>query len=307
MLFIWIAIGLLDLLIVFLIVFTCRFTLRGAERDLRARSFPEGHPMHSIQKEVVEGQRFFKENHGERVVIHANGVELSARIYRPKNPVGRILLFHGYRSVPEVDFATAMRFYYSLNYELVLVDQRAHGKSAGSWIGFGVLERYDCLSWTRYMNHEHGVLPTFYAGISMGSTTVLMALGCELPSNVKGVIADCGFTSPKEILTRGLQRKKLPAKLLLHPLSLFFKIFAGYFPGEYSTVEALRSTQIPVLFIHGTKDHLVPVEMTEENYRACRSEKELLLVEGAGHGTSVFVQRTEVEGKIRAFLDRYNR
>ena len=306
MLFIWIAIGILDILIVLFLILLCRFALRGTENDLRTRSYPEGHPLAAIQKEVIESQRFFEEHHGERIVIHANGVDLSARLFKQDNPIGRILLFHGYRSVAEADFGAIMDFYHSMGYELLLVDQRAHGKSSGSWIGFGLLERYDCLSWTRYMNHEHGVLPTFYAGLSMGSTTVLMALGCELPSNVRGVIADCGFTSPKEVLFLAMKRKKMPIKLVMPIVSLFFKLFAGYFPGEYSTTEALRSTTVPVLFIHGTKDHLVPVEMTLENHRVCNSEKELLLVEGAGHGTSLFLDRPNVEGHIRAFLTRHN-
>lgn len=308
MTFFWIALAIIDALIILFLVLICIISLRRSPDDIRTRSIPAGHPLAEIQKEIVDSQVFFQEHSGELLVIQANGVELAAKRFARKDPVGRILLFHGYRSIAETDFGCAMDFYYNQGYELILVDQRAHGKSTGAWIGFGVLERYDCLSWIRYLNAEYGALPTFLSGISMGCTTVLMALGLELPANVRGVIADCGFTSPKEIVAHVMKKKKwLPVPALMPGLSLFSKIFAGYALGEYSTLEALKANdRIPVLFIHGKADRYVPPEMTLRNYEACAAEKELLLVEGAGHGTAFLQDRPGVEKAVEAFLERHN-
>ncbi|MBQ8895155.1 MAG: alpha/beta hydrolase [Clostridia bacterium] len=302
----WIILGVLDVLILLFIWLICRVSLRRTPKDIRTAHFPTDHPMAKVQRAIVESQQFFREHPGELLVIEANGVELAARRYTQTKPKGRILLFHGYRSIAETDFGCAMDAYFSMGYELILIDQRAHGKSSGSWIGFGVLERYDCLSWVRFLNHEYGSIPTFFSGISMGCATVLMALGLELPSNVKGVIADCGFTSPKEIVAHVMKQKMhLPAKLLMPGLTLFSKIFAGYFLGEYSTLDALRKNKTPVLFIHGKADRFVPPEMTIANYEACTAEKELLLVEGAGHGTAYLQDREGVERAISRFLEKY--
>lgn len=308
MIFVWIALGVIDVLIVLFTVLICMISLRRSPSDIRTRSYPPEHPMAQVQKAVVESQVFFRNHTGELLVIEANEIELAAKRYTQEEPKGRIILFHGYRSVAESDFGCAMDYYYSQGYELILVDQRAHGKTTGAWIGFGVLERYDCLAWIRYLNDEFGAIPTFLSGISMGCTTVLMALGFSLPANVKGVIADCGFTSPKEIVSHVMKRKMhLPVKLLLPGISLFSKIYAGYFLGEYSTLDALKDNQVPVLFIHGKDDHFVPPEMTLKNYEACSAEKQLVFVEGAGHGTSYLQDRPGVEKAIGDFLARHSR
>ncbi len=307
MIFLWIALGVIDLLIILFLALLCTVSMRRTPHDIRTQPIPADHPLAKAQQAIIESQDFFKAHTGELLVIEANGVELAARRYAQEAPKGRIILFHGYRSIAETDFGCAMDYYYAQGYELVLVDQRAHGKSSGSWIGFGVLERYDCLSWIRYLNTEYQPLPTFLSGISMGCSTVLMALGLDLPSNVRGVIADCGFTSPKEIVAHVMERKiHLSASLLLPGISLFSKIFAGYFLGEYSTLDALKANKIPVIFIHGKEDHYVPPEMTLRNYEACTAEKQLILVEGAGHGTSYLQDKPGVEKAIGSFLAKYN-
>lgn len=307
MIFLWIALGVIDLLIILFLVLLCTVSLRRTPHDLRTQPIPADHPLAQAQQAIIESQEFFKAHTGELLVIEANGVELAARRYAQEEPKGRIILFHGYRSIAETDFGCAMDYYYGQGYELILVDQRAHGKSSGSWIGFGVLERYDCRSWIRYLNAEYQPLPTFLSGISMGCSTVLMALGLELPANVKGVIADCGFTSPKEIVAHVMKRRiHLSTSLLLPGISLFSKIFAGYSLDEYSTLDALKDNKIPVIFIHGKEDHYVPPEMTLRNYEACTAEKQLILVEGAGHGTSYLQDKPGVEKAIGAFLAKYN-
>ena len=308
MLYFWIALGIIDALIIFFFILLCIISLRRAPNDIRAQEFRAGSQLDRLQKEIFKEEKFFRDHPGTLLTIEANGVTLVAKRFEQKAPVGRILLFHGYRSIAETDFACAMDSYYRLGYELVLVDQRAHGQSSGNWIGFGVLERYDCLSWIRYLNAEFGTIPTFLSGISMGCTTVLMAQGLDLPENVKGVIADCGFTSPKEIIAHVMKKKlHLPPTLLMPILSGFSKIFAGYFFGEYSAIDAMKAAKLPIIFIHGKDDRFVPPEMTVRNYEACVSVKELILVEGAGHGTSFLQDKESVSQAIAAFLKKHNK
>ncbi len=307
MLYFWITLAILDVFIILFIVLNCFISLRGKQHDIRTRTLKEGSSLAPLKQAVMDAQVFFKEHPAELLVIEANGVQLAAHRYTQKNPIGRIVMFHGYRSVAEVDFSCAMDLYYSLGYELILVDQRAHGKSSGSWIGFGVLERYDCLSWLNYLNNTYGAIPTFLSGISMGCSTILMALEFPLPDNVRGIIADCGFTSPKEIIAHVMRRDfHLPPALLLPPLSLFSKFFAGYSFGECSTLNTVPKATVPILFIHGKDDTFVPPEMTVRNFEACQSEKKLILVDGAGHGTSFLQDRPRVEQELRTFFSKNN-
>lgn len=308
MFYFWIAVAALDLLILFFLFLLTRISLRGMTNDIRRHELPPNSQLSRLQAAILSGEHFFDEHPAELLTIQFNGTHLAAKRFSHPNPIGRILLFHGYRSMAETDFACAMEIYHSFGYELILIDQRAHGRSGGNWIGFGVLEQKDCLAWIHYVNDKFGAIPTFLNGVSMGATTVLMALGNLMPQNVRGVIADCGFTSPKEIIRHVMKRKLfLPSPILLPILSLFSKIFAGYYFGEYSTVDALRKAAVPVLFIHGTEDRFVPPAMTLQNYEACVCEKELLLVEGAGHGTSYLQDQERVEKTIAAFLKKHNK
>ncbi len=299
--------GILDVCIVGILILLCMVSLRQKPNDITRREVAPESQLEKLKYSIKNGRQFFFKYPGQPLIITANGADLYAKRFAQKEPKGRLILFHGYRSIAENDFAPVIDFYYSLGYELVLVDQRAHGKSSGLWIGFGVLERFDCKAWIEYLNQEYGAIPTFLSGISMGCSTILMASGLELPSNVLGFIADCGFTSPKEIITHVMKRKmKLPLTFLMPALSLFSKVFAGYYFGEYSTLDAMKINRLPILFIHGKDDRFVPHQMTLQNYEACIAEKELYLVDGAGHGTAYLQDKETIENAVQHFLQKHN-
>lgn len=233
-----------------------------------------------------------------------DGLRLSARLLPAAQNRGTILLFHGYRSAAALDFSCGSRFYHELGFNLLLVDQRSHGESEGRYITYGVLERRDCQKWAEYCAGRFGPShPLFLGGISMGASTVLMAAGLPLPPSVRGVIADCGFTSPWEILREVMTtRCHLPVFPFLYLTEFMTRLCAGFSLKGASTVEALSHACVPVLLIHGTGDRFVPCRMSREAYAACRSEKRLLLVEGAGHAASYLADREAYTAAVREFL-----
>jgi len=232
-----------------------------------------------------------------------DGLKLHGRLLPLENAKGTILLFHGYRSCGDGDFGCAVPLMRSLGYQVLIVDQRAHQQSEGRYITFGILERHDALSWAREMERRFGPEhPLVLDGISMGAATVLMATALPLPKSVRGIIADSGFSSPNAIIGSVIRRLHLPARPLLWLMDLWCRLLTGASLGEYSVPEAMAQCQIPVLFVHGKADSLVPWEMTRENYDACRSEKHLVLVDNAEHGESFLVDRVACEKAITDFL-----
>ena len=146
-------------------------------------------------------------------------------------------------------------------------------------------------------------MPVYLGGVSMGATTVMMASGLDLPKNVRGIVADCGFTSPeaiwKHVMTRNLH---LPYGWITRTAARrAYRRRLQMEPGDHSCPEALLNCKVPMLFIHGAEDHFVPVEMTYENYKACRAPKQLLIVPGAEHGMSYLVDPKAYEGALKAF------
>lgn len=247
--------------------------------------------------------------HEQLHVMSYDGKLLHATYLPHKNAKGTILLFHGYRSCWQIDFGLVLPYYYDeLGYSLLLVDQRAHGLSQGKYLTLGVRERLDVISWVTYMGQKAGQdAPLILGGLSMGATTVLMASCFDFPANVRCIIADCGFTSPYDIAKSVLHRDhpKAPARLLLPLCSVCTRIFAGFGLHDASTLDAVRESRYPILFIHGTGDRFVPCEMTKEAYTVCTSPKELVLVPGAEHGKSYLVEPERVRAALKRFLDTY--
>ena len=209
-----------------------------------------------------------------------------------------VILFHGYRSCGKKDFSGIMKYYFEKGFNLLLVDQRAHGMSEGKIITFGVKEKFDAVSWVEYIKERIPSGRIYLGGMSMGTTTVLMA--SSLVTGVSGIVADCGFTSPKEIITRVAKHKHFPF-WTVKPVLIMARLFAKFDCSE-TTIEAVKKTNIPILFVHGKSDKFVPCEMTERNYASCASQKQIVLVENASHGFSFLVDSQSIINELEKII-----
>lgn len=258
---------------------------------------------------LAEGVERFHSLPKERVSIRSfDGLNLVGYYFPcPRKTKRYALLMHGYNSCGKNDFGVAIDSIHEMGLNLLIPDQRAHGESEGKYIGFGILERFDCKAWCEYLVERFGKdIQIAVGGISMGATTVLMASGLDLPEQVKCIYADCGFTSPlaelKHIQNHLLH---LPAAGMLFGAGIICRLVAGYNVKELTTADALKKAKKPILFIHGKKDRLVPYQFSLENYEACASDKELFLVEEGLHGTSFFADNEGYRKKLKEFIDKY--
>ncbi len=235
-----------------------------------------------------------------------DGLTLYGRWVPAKNPRGTVLFAHGYRSTVLVDVGTAFEYFHNLGMNLLIPDHRSHGKSEGRYITFGVKESRDMVSWMEYHNQNFGDYPIVLDGVSMGAATVMYVPRLNYPKNLKAMIADCGFTSPKDIISvvfRGVTH--LPAVTSIWIADLCARLFAGFSFYECDTRSILKDSKIPVVMAHGTADDFVPCEMSKDSFDACAAPKQLLLAEGAEHGLSFMVEREKYVKLIEELLDKY--
>lgn len=258
---------------------------------------------------IAAGKQWFLDAQPEKVsIVSHDGLPLRGLYLHAENSKGTIILMHGYRMDGLTDFSCVYEYYHRLGYSLLNVFQRAHSFSGGKYICFGIKERYDCRDWATYVadrfGPEHDI---FLDGLSMGCATVLMASGLELPGSVRGIIADCGYTSPIDQFEHLFKNKyRLPLHPIIDLADIFARLLAGFSYKEYSTLKAMEVCRIPVLFLHGEEDPLVPMEHTVRNFRACTAEKKLITVPGAGHGMSYLVATEQCQRELKAFLERYS-
>lgn len=242
----------------------------------------------------------------EQVYITSfDGKKLAGKYYHVSDDAPLQIEFHGYHGSGIRDFCGGNKIAREMGHNTLLIDQRAHGKSEGHTLSFGVLERYDCVSWIKYANERFGAdKPIFLAGVSMGAATVLMASELKLPENVIGIIADCSYTTPDAIICKVGRDMKLPTRLIYPFIWLGAQVYGKFQIRKSSPVEAVKHTDIPILIIHGEDDRLVPYEMGKEIYEACASEKMMLSVPGAGHAISYLVDEEAYTRETEAFVNR---
>lgn len=258
------------------------------------------------EKNKADTEWFYAQNPTEITIKSFDGLKLLAYNLPADNAKGTWLMMHGHHSGPLREFAGLAKYFHEIGYNVVLPYQRAHGKSEGTYITFGIKERYDVRDWLLKINEIYGdTSPVYLEGISMGCATVLMSLGFDLPDNVTAVVADCGYTSPYDIMWKVARKdKNIPmVRLVLGVGNIMAHVLADFDFYEFDTLQGLRYNKIPVLFIHGTEDKFVPIEMTFANFQYCTSEKSLFLVPDAPHAIAYFIDE---DGYHKAVVDFCN-
>ncbi|MBQ3266083.1 MAG: alpha/beta hydrolase [Ruminococcus sp.] len=232
-----------------------------------------------------------------------DGLKLSARYYQGKSSKPLCICFHGYRGSAIRDFSGIGLFLIREGYSVLLVDQRAHWRSQGHTITFGIKERYDALSWIRYADRRFGKETSIYLfGISLGGGTVLMASGQELPKNVKGIVADCPFNSPKDIIRHVCRKINLNPDLCWPIVWLSGLIYGRFNISATTAAQEAKNTKVPILIIHGEGDDFVPPEMSNEVAVSNPSMIERRTFPEAGHGLCYYYYPDRYEDVIRQFI-----
>ena len=297
-----VTILLLTLLIAYICFYIAFYVPRKTEENAEDISIPEGEIYEPYRDQMT---KWIKETralpHEDVSITSFDGLKLEGKYYEyaPGAPIE--LMFHGYRGSAERDLSGGVQRCFSLGRNVLLVDQRTSCKSEGHVISFGINESRDCLSWIDFIIEHYGKdSKIILTGISMGAATVMIAAGKDLPENVIGILADCGYSSAEAIIKKTIREMKLPPALLYPFVKLGAKIYGHFDLDETSPLQAIKNCKLPIIFIHGEADDFVPCDMSREVYEACPAPKLLLTVPGAGHGLGYII---DLEGYLKAVTE----
>ncbi|MEN8077467.1 alpha/beta hydrolase [Clostridioides difficile] len=249
-----------------------------------------------------------KEEHKDLYIKSNDNLKLHGTLFPRSSSKKIVICLHGYSSSAGIsDYTAISKFYLDMNFNMLMIDARAHGRSEGKYIGFGCLDRNDLLKWIEYVIEMLGDdCEILLHGTSMGAATVLMASGLELPKNVKGIISDCAFTSAWEVFSDVLKSMyHIPPYPIINIASRISKKIAGYSLNQCNSSEEVKKAKVPILFIHGDNDTFVPCSMSKEIYKNCISPKSLFIVKDAGHAESYYKDTINYEKKVKEFIERY--
>ncbi|MGO3581954.1 MAG: alpha/beta hydrolase, partial [Lacticaseibacillus paracasei] len=240
---------------------------------------------------VKDGKAWLKSVHKETWTEKAAGADLNlvADYVPAAKPTNKtVVVAHGYMNTKEF-MAPQIKMFHDAGFNVLAPDDRGHGQSQGNYIGYGWPDRLDYLKWINQIIKKQGQQSQIALyGVSMGGATVMYLSGEKLPSQVKSIVEDCGYTSIIDELTYQAKAMfNLPKWPLIPSVALTATIKAGYNVFDASAITALHKNTRPILFIHGSKDKFVPTSMVYQNYRAAtKSKKALWVVKGAGHAKS---------------------
>ena len=239
----------------------------------------------------------------EMSITSFDGLTLWGKYYEYAPGATVEIMFHGYRGSAERDLCGGVQRCFALGHSALIVNQRCSGRSEGDVITFGINESRDCLNWVTHTINRFGPeVKIILTGISMGASTVMIAAGEDLPENVIGVLADCGYTSAKDIIKKVIAQRKLPAELAYPFVKLGAKLYGHFDLESTSPIEAMKRCRVPVIFFHGENDDYVPCYMSRRNYAACTARKKLITVPEAGHGLSYMLEPQEYRSALKEFF-----
>lgn len=269
------------------------------------------HSNHSLfdselyQKDTQDAQKWLEDKSVHLSISSYDDLFLHAYYIEQNNPIYAIMV-HGYRG-DSSSIISPVKHFYEQGYNLLIPDLRGHGQSEGDYIGMGWDDRYDIMGWIDYLVSQNPQAQIILYGVSMGGATVMDVAGENLPSQVKGVIEDCGYTSVWDVFQYHIPMKKWQSEVALHMASLVTQIRAGYALEDVQPIQQVQKSRIPILFIHGQDDDFVPVDMIDELYLKANCPKEKLIIKGAGHAQSCSTDATTYYQTIFQFIHRYTK
>ena len=292
----YIFIGVLCICLIFYVLFpwiVFQFIFKKPKRSKKVPKFYQGTPHYIASR---KGMAFMDQIGYEDVYMNSfDGLRLHAYLYKAEQPSKKFVLgIHGYRSYARPEFGPYIEFYRKHGYNMFLPDDRGHAPSEGDYIGFGVLDRLDCVDWAKYIVDTYGDdVEIIMHGVSMGAATVLSASAENLPAQVKGIVADCGYSDPMEVLVNQL---KLPdAKDVMQKVEKICIKKMGYDLHSVTALKQVQKAHVPIFFVQGGKDTMVPSYMVYELFKACPTRKRLLYVSDAAHAESICLAKKEYE------------
>lgn len=261
-----------------------------------------------LNDELDKGKVWFDEIKKERIAIRSSSDKKNLHadyIFADKPTDICALVVHGYTSSPR-NMGIYAKKYHEMGYDVLMPSLNGHADSEIGYVTMGWEDRFDVIDWINFLVDNNPNVKILIHGVSMGAATTMMTTGEELPDNVKVAVADCGYSSVWDIFSNKLKNSfKLHEFPTLYSASAVNKMYSGFDFKEASSIEQLKKSKTPTIFLHGEKDTFVPYEMLDKVYEAAACEKEKVTIPNAPHARNACADPELYWTSIQNFINRY--
>lgn len=241
----------------------------------------------------------------EAEILSEDGYRLRGVMEQKADSHRWVVLLHGYTGSREMMYGYAY-WYAERGYSVLAPDFRCQGESEGDYIGLGATDSRDLAGWIDLILQRDSDAEIVLHGLSMGASTALIYSGGEVPGNIKAVISDSAYTDAYSMFREKIGSWfHLPAFPVVDSAELMIRIRAGYDLKETSPLKAVSRSRVPTFFIHGKEDRMIPVGMCRDLYGEAACEKDIMIVDGAGHTQSAEKDPVRFFGEVQKFLGKY--
>ena len=232
----------------------------------------------------------------DQLLLHSYFIKQKSHVY--------VMIVHGYNG-DGVSMISAIKHMYKWKYNLLVPDLRGHGHSEGNYIGMGYDDARDIRHWIDFIIQQDKLANIFLYGVSMGGAAVLNVSGQTLPHQVKGIIEDSGYSNALDIYKEHMPVKGIARDIALSMLDIVTNMKAGYKIKDVQPLKQVKKSCTPILFIHGSDDELVPINMVYSLYKATSASKELLIIQNAHHSEGSVIDTSTYYYTVHNFIKKY--
>lgn len=256
-----------------------------------------------IRNGLISDDYYEKLNLDKFIINSEDNYKLAGYIVKCENPIGCIILSHGI-SCNHATMLWNVELLKRNNYDVLLIDQRGYGNSSKTISTYGFKEVNDMVLWIKYLRNLNynrvGIL-----GHSMGAAIALLT--CKEIYKPDFIISESAFSNLKELVKFQIRGKKLLPTILISIVNIMCKLLNGFSLGEIDILRAIKDTNIPILFIHGKNDSVIPSYMSKSMAEATKNE--MIYINNCDHYIHKDIKSSlvEYENIISKFLSRVNK
>lgn len=247
--------------------------------------------------------------HSDVSIVSKDGLTLKGTYVRASSDSkNTVILIPGLNS-SRYSVQQFSEIYLGRGFNVLMYDPRAQGESGGKKISYGYHELEDLTCWINYIWSKYPYGQIGIHGESFGAAAALMEFGLNSDKRVKFYVADCSFTSMKDLISYNIAKSyniknKYLQNIMFFYTDLICRVKNGYSLNKISPLDSIKQYSTPVLFIHGSADKIVPSSMSKTMYENKKGTKDIYIMNGADHGLSYASNPEQYKKVVNDFLDK---